>query len=121
MPCCKRSASSVCMIKSASLCRSNSRADSCNAGSGGGVSLVRPYNRSNSPFTFIETYSVCKQHHQEEHFQNLPSNDNNDAKEKHKVYEQKNKLKSPPFLRDILLLFFFKKIKLFEKFLFFQP
>ena len=40
MPCCKRSASSVCMIKSASLCRSNSRADSCNAGGGGGVTLV---------------------------------------------------------------------------------
>ena len=63
---CKRSSSSVCMIKSSTLCRSNSNTMSNNNLSDN----KHNYKRANSPFTFIETYSVCK-HHQEEQQQLL--------------------------------------------------
>ena len=63
---CKRSSSSVCMIKSSSLCRSNSNTSSNN----NLADSKQNYKRAHSPFTFIETYSVCK-HHQEEQQQQI--------------------------------------------------
>jgi hypothetical protein len=63
---CKRSSSSVCMIKSSSLCRSNSNTSSHN----NLADSKQNYKRAHSPFTFIETYSVCK-HHQEEQQQQI--------------------------------------------------
>ena len=63
---CKRSSSTV-MLKSStgaasSLCRTNSSHLTTAPSPSGVVKEIASQERAHSPFTFIETYSVCKQH-----------------------------------------------------------